>query len=380
MRINKIETVIAGDLFVRIHTDSGITGIGTAGRYFAESAEAMVKRHAEYLMGKDPLEIERHWQHIYRYQFFRGGPVLMNALSAIDIALWDIAGKHYGVPVYRLLGGPVREKARVYTHLPERLPELVERAVEQAKTGITAVRWAPFDPHFEKMRYPRVMQNAVEQVKAVREAVGDDVDICLDFHGRLEPWEAVTMMREIEKYRPLFVEDPILPENIDAMADVAAHANVPIATGERLYTIHDFMQILCRKAARMVRPDICFAGGFTGLKKIAAMAEACYVGVVPHLNPIISVHFDVSIHNFTIQEGIIPKVAGTDEGTPLLTGLPRMEGGYILLPEGPGLGIELNDEAVKEYPNLGKPERQTQASPGTYYNILFHEDGSFAEW
>jgi galactonate dehydratase len=378
MKITKIETIMAGSLFVRIHTNDGLTGLGMAGRRFAKAVEAIVKEHEAYLIGKDPLEIERHWQHIYRYLFFRGGPVLMSALSAIDTALWDIAGKHYGVPVHRLLGGPVREKVRVYAHLVEQLPQLVEHAVEMVKQGITAVRWAPFEPHFQKMRYPRVMQNAVEQVRAVREAVGDDVDICLDFHGRLDPFEAVTMMREVEKYRPFFVEDPILPENIDEMADVAAHTKVPIATGERLYTIHEFMQLLSRKAARMVRPDILLAGGFTGLKKIAATAEACYVGVVPHLNPIVSVHLDAAIYNFTLQEGVIPQIIGTEEGVPLLTGVPRMDGGYILVPDRPGLGIELNDEAVKKYPSLKRPKpRFPYRHPPP---PLFHEDGSFAEW
>ena len=379
VKIAKIETINAGSLFVRVHTDNGTTGLGMGGSRFTGAVEAVVKEYETYLVGKDPLEIERHWQYLYRS--YRGGRVLMNALSAIDIALWDIAGKHYRMPIHKLLGGPIRNKVRFYQHLGDVTKEqLVERAVEYVKEGITAVRWAPFEPRFEKMRYSRVIKNAVEQVKEVREAIGDDVDICLDIHTRLDPWEAIAMMRELEKYRPFFVEDPILPENIDEMAYVAAHANVPLATGEHLYTIYDFVQLLERKAVDMVRPDIYCVGGFTGLKKIAILAESCYVGVVPHLNPIPSVHFDAAIYNFTIQESGIPEVIGAAEGMPLLKGLPTMEGGYILVPDKPGLGIELNDEAVKEYARLKRPEpRFPYSAPGTS-PPLFHEDGSFAQW
>jgi galactonate dehydratase len=302
----------------------------------------------------------------------------MNALSVIDIALWDIAGKHYGEPIHHLLGGPVKNRVRFYAHIAETLPQVVEHAVELVKAGITAARWAPMELNFQKKRYSRVMQDAVDQVRAIREAVGDDVDICLDFHGRFEPWEAVTMMKELEKFHPFFVEDPILHENIDQMADVAAYSNVPIATGERLYTIHDFMQLLSRKAVRMVRPDLCIAGGFTGLKKIAAMTEACYVGVILHLNPIPSVHLDAAIQNFTLQEGVIPQVIGTKEGKPLLKGLSKMEGGYIIVPNRPGLGIEFNDEAVRDFDQL---QRATPRFPGTSpQRPFFREDTSFAEW
>ena len=384
MKITKIETIALADrLYLRVYTDEDITGLGMCG--YAGATGSLIKQHETYLVGKDPLEIERHWQVLYRYRFFRGGPIMMNALSAIDIALWDIAGKHYGVPVHRLLGGPVREKVRVYAHIYHYNPPeyLAEHAAMMVKEGITAVRWEPYAYDFQNMRFSRLVQTVVDQVEAVREAVGDDVDICLDFHGKNTLWDAVAMIRAVEKYRPFFIEDPILPENIDQMADIAARTHLPIATGERLYTIYDFMQLLSRKTVHMVRPDILYVGGFTGMKKIATMAEAYYVGVVPHQQPITSVHVDAAIYNFTLQENAIHPVIGTEEGLPLLTGLPEMDGGYILVPDTPGHGLVLNDDAVKEFPHLTRPKRRFPAPPSRtppVGRLLYRDDGSFAEW
>ena len=305
MKIKRLETILVKEfLFLRIYTDDGLIGLGEAGLMSkTKTVEAAIRELERYLVGKDPLQIEYHWQHMYRTPFFRGGPVLNSAISAVDIALWDIAGKHFDVPVYQLLGGKCREKVRVYVHIGGRTPEeLAESAVIASKRGFTAVRFAPFiEGEFQRMRYSRLIEMAESQVKSVRKAVGYDIDICLDAHGRLSPYEAIAMARALEKYKPFFFEDPILPENIDVMADIAAHTHIPIATGERLYTIYEFAHLLSKRAVHMVRPDISIAGGISQCKKIASMAEAYYVGVVPHspFSPVMvaaSVQFYTSIH------------------------------------------------------------------------------------
>jgi len=374
MRITGLETLFVGSwVYVRVHTDEGIVGLGEAGLTSrAKTLEAAVKELERYLNGKDPLDIEFHWQAMYRKPFFRGGPVLMGAISAVDIALWDIAGKYWKAPVHRLLGGRCRDRARVYVHIGDHPVEvLVESALAAVREGYTAVRWAPFASGFERMRFPRLLETAVRQVRAVREAVGEDVDICLDAHGRLNPFEAVAMARELEPFRVFFFEDPILPENVDAMADVAAHTSIPIATGERLYTVYEFEALLNRNAARMVRPDLSLAGGISQCRKIAAIAEAHYAGVVPHcpLSPVslaACLQLDAAIHNFTLQEYIR---SDTPPRCEVLVEPLKVEAGYLLIPDKPGLGVELNEEAVKKYPY--KPQEPP---------LLTHEDGSVADW
>ncbi|HYW89995.1 MAG TPA: mandelate racemase/muconate lactonizing enzyme family protein, partial [Chloroflexota bacterium] len=292
MRITSVETLpIDRYLFVQIHTDAGIVGLGEAGTWgFLEAAEQVVRKFASYLVGEDPLRIEHHWQYLYRSTHFRGAAI-MGALSAIDIALWDIAGKHFGVPVHQLLGGPTRHKARVYYHvLGETIESLVEGCRQAKQRGFTAVgHLSPFgdeprsQPYF-KTHAAKIGQ-AVDAVRQYREAVGDEVDLCIEIHRRLTPAEAIVLARGIEPYRPYFYEDPILPDNFDAMGLVAEHIEVPIATGERLHTIYEFEMLLRRGAVQYVRPDVCMCGGITGAKKIAALAEANHVGVVPH-NPL----------------------------------------------------------------------------------------------
>jgi galactonate dehydratase len=374
MQITELETILAANwIYVKVHTDVGIVGIGEAGLTGrAKTVEAAIKELTRYLKGKDPLDIELHWQAMYRNTFFRGGPVLMGAISAIDIALWDIAGKYWGAPIHRLLGGRCRSRVRVYVHLGDYPIEgLVDRAVVAVKDGYTAIRWAPFTPGFERMRFSRVIDTAVSQVKAVREAVGQDVDICLDAHGRLSPFEAIAMAKELEPYRVFFFEDPILPENIDAMADVARHTSIPIATGERLYTIYDFECLLNRNAARMVRPDLSLAGGISQCRKIAAIAEAHYAGVIPHcplsaVSLAACIQLDAAIHNFTLQEYIR---SDTPPRSEVLTEPLKVEKGYLLVPDKPGLGIEFNDKLAEKYPYLPRD-----------LPALTREDGSVADW
>jgi galactonate dehydratase len=361
MRITRVEPLpIDRYLFVQVHTDAGVVGLGEAGTWgFLEAAEQVVRKFATYLVGEDPLRIEHHWQYLYRSTHFRGAAI-MGALSAIDIALWDIAGKHFGVPVYQLLGGPTRHKARVYYHvLGETIDSLVEGCRDAKQRGFTAVgHLSPFGdeprskPYFKT--HAAKIGEAVDAVRQYRAAVGDEVDLCIEIHRRLTPAEAIVLARGIEPFRPLFYEDPILPDNFDAMALVAENIGVPIATGERLHTIFEFEMLLRRGAVQFVRPDVCMCGGITGAKKIAALAEACYVGVVPHnpLGPVSTaacVQLAACIPNFAIQE----YPTGEDE-------LPKRDivrsalaydgAGSLLVPTVAGIGVELAPDALERFP------------------------------
>ena len=360
MKITAIETVFVDQyLFVTIETDSGLSGLGESGAWgFLEASAAAVETFKRYLIGQDPLRIEHHWQYLYRWTHFRGAAI-MGALSAIDIALWDIAGKHFGVPCYQLLGGPTRQKARVYYHVfGQTREELVQGCVAAKAEGFTAVgHLTPFTDDPREQPYVAThsakIAEAIETVRQYRAAVGDEVDLCIEIHRRLTPAEAVVLAEGIAPYRPFFYEDPILPDNFDAMAEVARRITIPIATGERLHTIQEFAMLLARGAVQYVRPDVCLCGGLSGAKKIATLAEAHYVGVVPHnpLSPVSTaacLQLAASIPNFALQEYPL------DEDRPPKSEIVRRpltrEGGYLLLPDAPGIGIELAPDAVERYP------------------------------
>jgi len=288
----------------------------------------------------------------------------MAAIGAIDIALWDLKGKALGRPVYELLGGPTRDRVRLYTHLGGNTPQaLAEEAAARVAEGYTAVRLYPFgafgDADFEEgrgleeMSFGAMLRNAEERVAAVREAVGPDVDVMIDVVNRLTPAEAIAVGRALAPYNLFFFEDPIEPENMDAWGYVAANLPMPVAMGERLYTIHQFRDLLNHNGAAYVRPDLSLAGGITNVKKIAALAEASYVGVAPH-NPLscvltaACVQIDASVHNIAIQE--YPSDEHRPPKSDLVVAPLKREGGYLLLPEAPGIGIELNEEAFAYYP------------------------------
>lgn len=361
MKITKVEPIFVDRyLLVRVHTDAGITGLGEAGAWaFLEASEGALKKFGRYLVGEDPLRIEHHWQFMYRAAHFRGA-VVMGALSALDIALWDIAGKHFGVPVYQLLGGKVRDKARVYYHVFGDTKEKLIRGIVDAKErGFTAVghltpfldqqRDVPyFKTHVEKMR------DAIDTVGRYREAVGVDVDLCMEISRRLTPTEAVQIGLGIEQFYPYFYEDPVPPHNFDEMAYVAQKVNIPIATGERFTSIWEFEMLLRRDAVQYVRPDVCAVGGITGSKKIAALAEAHHAGVVPHnpLSPVSTaacLQVAACIPNFSLQE--LPRGEDEPPKTDMLTGIPEHDGhGYLVISDRPGLGIELKPDAVEKAP------------------------------
>lgn len=360
MKITAVEPLLIDRyLFVQVHTDSGLTGLGESGTWgYLEVSAKAVEAFAGYLVGQDPLRIEHHWQYMYRSTHFRGAAI-MGAISAIDIALWDIAGKHFGVPVYQLLGGKCRDKARVYGHVFGGTTEaLVQGCIDAKQRGFTAVgHLTPFldepadVPLFQT--HAAKMGEAIDRVRQYRQAVGDAVDLCVEIHRRLSPAEAIVLARGIEQYHPFFYEDPILPDNFDAMALVAQNVHIPIATGERLHTIYEFQMLLQRGAVQYVRPDVCMAGGITHCKKIAALAEAHHVGVVPHnpLSPVSTaacLQLAACIPNFALQE--YPLGEDRPPKSEIVTSLPRLEDGFLVIPDRPGIGIELAPDAQQRHP------------------------------
>ncbi len=360
MKITEVKPIAMDRyLFVKISTDEGITGYGESGAWgFLEPSQSAIEKFGQYLIGKDPLLIEHHWQYMYRFSHFRGAAI-MGAISALDIALWDIAGKHFGVPVYQLLGGKTRDKARVYYHVfGSTRKELVDGVKAAKDEGFTAVgHLTPFldedrdIPYFKT--HSSMISEAIDAVRMYRETVGDEVDLCIEIHRRLSPAEAVVLAKGIEEFHPLFYEDPILPENFDAMALVAQGISVPIATGERLHSIHEFQMLLSRGAVQYIRPDVCLAGGITHTKKIAALAEAHYVGVVPHnpLGPISTaacLQIAASIPNFTIQE--YPLGEHEPPKSEIVNKPLELEDGFLIIPDAPGIGIEILDELEEKFP------------------------------
>lgn len=372
MKVTAVKTLQADRFtYVKVETDESITGIGelhpasgTGGTPYLPIAG--VRYCAEYLVGKDPGHIERHWQHMFRRCLFRGGADVMAAIGAIDMALWDIKGQVLGKPVYELLGGPTRERVRLYTHLGGNTPrELAVQAKALVAEGFTAVRLYPFGTFgeadfeegrgLEKMSFGAMLRSAEERVAAVREAVGPEIDVMIDVVNRLTPAEAIALGRVLEPYNLFFFEDPIEPENMDAWQYVAANLPMPVAMGERLYTIHQFRDLLNHNGAAYIRPDLSLAGGITNIKKIAALAEASYVQVVPH-NPLscvltaACVQLDAAVHNIALQE--YPHDEDRSPKRDLVVEPLRREGGYLIVPDAPGLGIALNEEAFEHYPPL----------------------------
>src|SRR5713226_2238081 len=330
-------------LFLKVHTNAGIVGYGepiTEGR--ALTCREAVKEIEPYLIGKDPRRVVHHWQAIYKHAFYRGGPILTSALSGIDQALWDIKGKALGVPVYVLLGGPTRHRIRVYAHArsPERLKEQVALGFTAFKTGPAKRRPARY------LETPAEVRYAAEKFAELRKAAGDDIDIAIDFHGAISPALAKVLIKALEPYQPMFIEEPCQAQNHDVMAEIARGTHLPIATGERVFTKWGFREVLEKKAAVVLQPDLCHAGGITEVRLIAGMAEAYYASVAPHnpLGPIslaAGVQIAASLPNFLCQEQV-------SLGEGYLKKPFTVRDGYLDLPNGPGLGIELDDDAVAD--------------------------------
>ena len=382
MKITNITTFIVPPrwCFLKIETDEGIVGWGepvVEGR--AHSVAAAVEELADYLIGKDPRHIEDHWTILYRGGFYRGGAIHMSALAGIDQALWDIKGKALGQPVHQLLGGAVRDSIRVYSWIGGDRPADTAAAAKNAVArGFTAVKMngteeLQFIDSFDKVEL------TLENVRAVREAVGPNVGIGVDFHGRVHKPMAKILIKELEPYKLMFIEEPVLSENAEALKDIAHLTATPIALGERLYSRWDFKRILSEGYVDIIQPDVSHAGGITETRKIANMAEAYDVALALHcpLGPIAlaaCLQVDAGAYNAFIQEQSLG--IHYNESNDLLDYVTdknvfAYEEGYVKIPQGPGLGIEINEEYVKQRAAVGHRWRNP---------IWRHKDGSFAEW
>lgn len=367
-------------LFLKIETDEGISGWGEPvieGR--AATVRTAVEELMEYLLGKDPMRIEDHWSVMYRGGFYRGGPVLMSAIAGIDQALWDIKGKFYRAPVYQLLGGKCRDKIKVYSWIGGDRPADVGHAARDiVSKGFTALKMNATEELQYVDTYEKI-DHAVARIAAVREAVGPGVGIGIDFHGRVHKPLARVLARALEPYRPMFIEEPVLPENNEALRDIAQSVSIPIATGERMFSRWQFKNLLKEGYVDIIQPDLSHAGGITECKKIFSMAEAFDVAVAPHcpLGPIAlaaCLQVDATCHNAFIQEQSLG--IHYNQGSDLLDYLAdktvfRYDEGFVNIPEGPGLGIEINEDHV----------RRMAATGHQWHNPVWrHEDGSVAEW
>jgi galactonate dehydratase len=382
LKITGVETFLVAPrwLFLKISTDEGISGWGepvVEGR--AETVQAAVHELAELVVGQDPLRIEDHWQVLRRGGFYRGGPILSSAAAGFDQALWDIAGKYRNAPVHELLGGPVRERVRVYSWVggdrPSRIAEAVAAQVDQ---GFTAVKMNGCGP-MDAIATPAEAAAVLDRAREARAVLGPHRDLAIDFHGRVSPAMARRLLPMLEEVQPLFVEEPILPETQgNALASLVACSGVPIAMGERLYSRWEFKQALDAGIAVM-QPDPSHAGGISELRRIAALGEIYGASLAPHcpLGPIslaAALQVAFATPNFLIQEQSLRMHynIGTEYTDYLVDSGPfTFTGGYAVRPEGPGLGIEIDEEQVRRAATHGHRWR----SP-----VWRHDDGSFAEW
>jgi galactonate dehydratase len=368
LKIVDIKTVVVNArmrnwVFVKVETDTpGLNGWGEASlEWKTRAVAAAVDDLKPFIVGDDPTRIEHLYQKLYRQPFFRPGVIGLSAISGIEQACWDILGKHLGVPVYKLLGGAVRDRVRMYTHLGGGemssvyesfdAGRVIDLALQVVERGYTAVK-VVFVPYSEPLMGVPYVKKFAAVMGRLREAVGDRVDIMIDFHGRTYPAVAIEYINAVAEYRPYFCEEPVPPENIDALAQVRQAVRVPIATGERLVTRHQFREVLEKQAAHVIQPDLCHCGGLLEAKKISAMAEAYYVGVAPHnpLGPIANaaaLHFALSTPNFLIQEDMLADVPWRWE---VVESALKTENGYWLPCDEPGLGVKVNERAAAQHP------------------------------
>ncbi len=345
MKITRLETFLVKPrwLFLKVHTDEGLVGLGEPileGR--ALTCAQAVAELAPYLVGQDPTRVVHHWQAMYRHAFYRGGPILTSALSGVEQALWDLTGKALGVPIYKLFGGPTRDCIRMYKHAgdAEAIKQGLALGFNAFKTGVQGGRPARI------VETPGFVARAVEHFAAMRAVAGPEADIAIDFHGAISPQTAKLLIKGLEPYQPMFIEEPCQCQNVDVMAEIARGTHLPIAAGERIFTKWGFRELLEKHAASILQPDLCHAGGINEVRLIAGMGEAYYAGVAPHnpLGPIslaACIQLDAAIPNFIAQEHV-------SLGEGYLKQPFVVKDGYIDLPIGPGLGIELDEEALAD--------------------------------
>ena len=383
MKITKLELIKVKPrwMFLKMYTDADIVGLGEPVlEGHCNAVEAVIKEFEEYLIGKDPMMIEHHVQALYRGGFYRGGPLMLSAISGIEQARWDIKGKYYNCPVYEMMGGKCRDKIRMYTHVKRAaiagdfsIEDMLEIAQQRLDEGYTALKYSIIPP-IKAIDNPENTKKHVERFAAVRQKIGDSVDLAIDFHGRVSPAMAVRLCEELKPYHPFFIEEPCLPENVDCMVNIARSTSIPIAAGERLFGKWQYRELLEKQAVSVVQPDICHCGGIFEGRKIAAMAELYFGSVAPHnpLGPISlasCLQLDTCIPNFLAQEH-----PGNPDKSDLGVGYIKdpfvIKDGYIDVPTKPGLGVELDEEALQD-----KLYDGNWTTPRQYF-----EDGSVADW
>lgn len=383
MKITKLELLKVRPrwMFLKMYTDTDLVGLGEPVlEGHCTSVEAVVREFEDYLIGKDPMQIEHHVQALYRGGFYRGGPLMLSAISGIEQAMWDIKGKYYNCPVWEMLGGKVRDKIRMYTHIKRTavagdfsVDEMLNITDERLQAGYTALKYSIIPP-IRAIDTPQNLMGHIARFAAVRERIGDSVDLAIDFHGRVSPAMALRLAEELKPYRPFFIEEPCLPENVDCMVNIARSTSIPIAAGERLFGKWQFRELLEKQAVAVVQPDICHCGGIFEGRKIALMSELYFGSIAPHnpLGPIslaACLQVDACSPNFLVQEH-----PGNPDGGDLGVGYLKepfvMKNGYIDVPTKPGLGVELDEDALKEKLYDGK-----WTTPRQYF-----EDGSNADW
>lgn len=382
MKITKLSTYLVRPrwCFLKIETDGGLTGWGEPvieGK--AATVQAAVKDMESYLLGHDPLCIEDIWNTLYRGAFYRGGPILMSAIAGIDQALWDIKGKYYNAPVYELMGGPCRDRMPVYCWIGGDRPSDVGcAALEKKNLGFSAVKMNATEELHYIDNYKKI-DEVLERVASIREAAGPYFGIAVDFHGRVHKPMAKILAKKLEEFSPMFIEEPVLCDNMEAFAEVAHACRIPIATGERLFSRWDFKRLLEMHCVDIIQPDLSHAGGITEVKKIASMAEAYDVALAPHcpLGPIAlasCLQVDATSHNAVIQEQSIG--IHYNEGRSVLDYILNAEDfaftdGFVNLPKKPGLGVEVNCILTEE----------ENRAPHAWKNPVWRNaDGSVAEW
>jgi len=363
MKIERVESILAGkSQIVRVITDNGLIGIGQSACWgYLEATDAVVKKFADYLVGKDPLDIEHHWQYMYRMGPFRGS-VISGAVSAVDIALWDIKGKALEAPVWQLLGGKVRDKIRLHLLMGGIRPDAADQgttpegirlnARDAAEEGYTAIKIDPLPDGFQSMTLPRLIHDTRENVAAMREGAGLDVDIILEIHRKLTPMNAIALAEQLIEFSPLFYEDPIQIDSVKSQGEIAKRTKLPVANGERMHSIWEFRELFEAGGSQYVRPDLGLGGGVTGVKKIAGLAESYHSALVTHnfLGPVLTAaacNIDTSIPNFLTQEY---SMEDEQPFNAIFNSSWKRDGGFIPVPDTPGIGIDLEVESLKSQP------------------------------
>ena len=363
MKITDVKTLVMGTswrnlTFVKVETDEGLTGVSEV--RMNNRTDALVayidgakRRH---VIGSDPFNTEDLYQRLFRDDYGRAGEIVATGISVIEIACWDIIGKALNQPIYRLLGGACRDKIKAYANGWYRVERTTEEFHAAAKKvlekGYRALKFDPFGAGYYELSYEEKLKS-VELVEAVRDAVGPDVEILVEMHGRFSPYMAIEISAELEKYQPSWVEEPVPPDNIAALAKASEKINLPVATGERLHNKYEYRELINLQAADILQPDITQTGGFLETKKIAAMGDMCYMTVAPHnvggpVSTATALHFAACTTNFKIQEHFNDfSEAWVKEAA---TGCPEVIDGYFSLPNGPGLGMELNEDLIAEHP------------------------------